>query len=53
MDAYSIPGAGAGITGNVLYLNVFHVLEAGEILQALAGTNNVLVLTINGEENTL
>lgn len=28
----------------------YHVLEAGEILQAFAGTNNILTLTINGDE---
>lgn len=28
----------------------YHVLEAAEIIQALAGTNNILTLTINGDE---
>lgn len=31
----------------------YYVLEASEILQAFAGTNNVLVLTINGDEAVL
>lgn len=29
------------------------VLEAAEVIQALAGTNNVLTLTIDGDEATL
>ena len=31
----------------------YYVLDAAEIFQALAGTNNVLVLTINGDESVL
>lgn len=31
----------------------YYVLEAAEILQAFAGTNNVLVLTIDGDESVL
>jgi hypothetical protein len=30
-----------------------YVLEAAEIFQAFAGTNNILVLTIDGEEEVL
>ncbi len=30
-----------------------YVLEETEIIQAFAGTNNILVLTIDGEENVL
>jgi hypothetical protein len=30
-----------------------YVLEAAELIQALAGTNNILVLTIDGEEEVL
>lgn len=30
-----------------------HVLEAAEVIQAFAGTNNVLTLTITGEEEIL
>jgi hypothetical protein len=29
------------------------VLEAAEVIQALAGTNNILVLTIDGDESVL
>ena len=31
----------------------YHVLEAAEIIQALAGTNNILTLTLDGDEITL
>lgn len=31
----------------------YYVMEAAEIFQALAGTNNVLVLTIDGDESVL
>jgi hypothetical protein len=31
----------------------YHVLEAAEIVQAFAGTNNILTLTLDGDEITL
>jgi hypothetical protein len=31
----------------------YYVIDAAEVIQALAGTNNVLVLTIDGDEITL
>ncbi len=46
-DAYSI-GAGA-----VLDHFCYYVLAAAEIIQALSGTNNVLTLTIDGDESVL
>lgn len=46
-DAYSI-GA-----GQVLDHFGMYVLDATEIIQALAGTNNVLTLTIDGEISVL
>jgi len=46
-DAYSI-GANA-----ILDHFCYYVLEAAEIIQALAGTNNILVLTIDGDEDVL
>lgn len=52
-DAFSIPAAAAGVTANVIDHFCFYVLEAGEVIQALAGTTNILVLTINGEVITL
>lgn len=46
-DAFSIAA------GAVLDHFCYYILEAGEIIQALAGTNNVLVLTITGDESIL
>jgi hypothetical protein len=31
----------------------YYVLEAAELIQAFAGTNNILVLTIDGDEDVL
>jgi hypothetical protein len=45
-DAYSI-AAGANLT-----VFMKHVLTAGEIVQAFAGTNNILTLTLDGVELT-
>lgn len=45
-DAYTIAA------NSVLSVWCYHVLEATEIIQALAGTNNILTLTINGDERT-
>lgn len=46
-DAYSIAA------GAVLDVWCYYVLTAGEIIQALAGTNNILTLTLDGDELTL
>ncbi len=46
-DAYSIAA------GAVLDHFCYYVLEAAEIIQALSGTNNVLTLTIDGDEIVL
>ncbi len=46
-DAFSI-GA-----GQVFDHYPYYVLEAGEIFQAFAGTNNVMTLTIDGDEEVL
>lgn len=43
-DAYSIAA------GAVFDHYCYYVLAAAEIIQALAGTNNILTLTINGDE---
>lgn len=43
-DAYSIAA------GAVLDHFCYYVLSAAEIIQALSGTNNVLTLTIDGDE---
>lgn len=46
-DAYSIAA------GTVLDHFGIYVLEDGEIIQAFAGTNNVVTLTIDGDESVL
>lgn len=46
-DAFSIAA------NQVLDHFCMYVLEAAEVIQALAGTNNILVLTIDGEESIL
>lgn len=46
-DAYSIAA------GAVLDHFCYYVLEAAEIVQAVSGTNNVLTLTIDGDEIVL
>jgi hypothetical protein len=46
-DAYSIAA------GTILDHFCYYVLAAAEIVQALAGTNNILTLTIDGDEIVL
>lgn len=46
-DAYSIAA------NSVLDHFCYYVIEETEIIQALAGTNNILVLTIDGDEIVL
>lgn len=46
-DAYSIAA------GTVLDVWCYYVLEVGEIVQAFAGTNNILTLTLDGDVKTL
>ena len=46
-DAYSIAA------NAVLDHFCYYVLEAAELIQALAGTNNILTLTIDGDEEVL
>lgn len=53
IDAFSVPAAAAGVTTSVIDWWCYYVLEAAEIVQALSGTNNVLTLTLNGDEITL
>lgn len=45
-DGFPIPA------DSVFERHVYWVLAATEIIQAFAGTNNILTLTLNGEENT-
>lgn len=53
IDAFSIPAAAAGVTANVVDWFVYFVVDAAEVVQAFAGTNNILTLTIDGDEITL
>ncbi len=53
VDAFSVPAAAVGVTASVIDWFCYYVLEAAEIIQAAAGTNNILTLTINGDEITL
>jgi hypothetical protein len=46
-DAYSIAA------GTVIDHFCYYVMAVGEIIQALAGTNNILTLTIDGDEIVL
>lgn len=52
-DAYSIPAAAAGVTDSVRDIFMYMVMDVAEVLQLAAGTNNVLVITIFGDEITL
>lgn len=51
-DAYTIPGAGAGVPFSVLPLNVFWVMDAAEVLAAHSSVTTT-VMALFGEEITL
>jgi hypothetical protein len=53
LDAYSIPAAAVGVTGSVVDLYGYWVLDAAEIVAAFAGTTLVIDLTLNGDEIVL
>lgn len=46
-DAYSIPA------NSLLDHFCYYILDAAEVIQKLAGTNNILVLTIDGDRIVL
>lgn len=52
-SSYSIPAAGAGIVNSVQDIFWYEPMVAAEILTVSAGTNNILVIVINGDEYTL
>jgi len=53
IDAFSIPAAAPGVTASIVDFFCYYVLEAAEIVQALSGTNNILTLTLDGDEISL
>lgn len=52
-QAFSIPAAAAGVTDSVREHFWYQVMDAAEIVTVSAGTNNVLTITISGDEITL
>jgi len=52
-QTYSIPAAAAGVTDSVRQIWLYMIMDAAEILTLSAGTNNILVIVINGDEITL
>lgn len=53
MSAYSIPAAAAGVTDSVRDIFLYLIVDAAEIVTLSAGTNNILVIVINGDEIVL
>lgn len=52
-SAYSIPAAAAGVTDSIRDIPIYVVMETTEVIQLAAGTNNILNITISGDELTL
>lgn len=53
LDTYSIPAKAAGVTDSVRDIWLYLPMAAAEVLQAAAGTNNILVIIVTGDEYTL
>lgn len=53
LQTYTIAAAAVGVENSVRDFFWYQVMEATEILTLSAGTNNILNITINGEENVL
>lgn len=51
-QTFSIPAAAAGVTDSVRDHFWYQVMDAAEILTVSAGTNNILTITISGDEST-
>jgi hypothetical protein len=51
LDAFSIPAQAAGVTSNILDIFCYYVLTSAQILAAASGTNNIVVITVDGDEN--
>lgn len=52
-SAFSIPAAAAGVTNSVQDIFWYQIMDAAEILTLSAGTNNILIIVINGDEIVL
>ena len=52
-DAFSIPAAAAGVTASVIDHWCYYVLEAADVIQVNSGSNNVLVIVMDGDQLTL
>jgi hypothetical protein len=52
-SAFSIPAAAVGVTDSVRDHYWYQVMDAGEIITVSAGTNNILTITVSGDELTL
>jgi len=52
-STYSIPAAAAGVSDSVRDIFMYLIMDAAEILTLSAGTNNILVVVITGDEITL
>jgi hypothetical protein len=52
-ETYSIPAAAAGVVDSVREIFMYQIVDAAEVVQLSAGTNNILNITINGDEITL
>ena len=52
-DVYSIPAKAAGVTDSARDIYPYLVMDAAEILTLSAGTNNILVIAIYGDEIVL
>jgi hypothetical protein len=53
LGTYSIAAAGAGVINSIRDFYWYQPMEAAEILTLSAGTNNILVIIINGDELVL
>lgn len=51
--AYSIPAAAVGERESVKDFFLYQIMDAAEILTVSAGTNNILTITVNGDEIVL
>jgi hypothetical protein len=52
-SVYNIPAAGVGISDNVRDIFVYIPMTVAEILTISAGTNNILNITISGDDTVL